>query len=157
MTLQPIKGAVNIKFSRQRYEMSDSPAKAAIIRYLVNNGHTILDATENFSVDIKSKKADNIYFSEVEVKYAWKGDWNPNWKEIRIPYRKHKLINRVRGLGIEKPFFNFYILRGDLKAAWRIKDYVVEQAEVKEARGRNIVKGEHFFHIPYEKAELITL
>jgi hypothetical protein len=44
-----------------------------------------------------------------------------------------------------------------LKAAWRIKDYVVEQAEVKEARGRNIVKGEHFFHIPYEKAELITL
>jgi hypothetical protein len=60
-------------------------------------------------------------------------------------------------LDIPKPFFNFYILRGDLKAAWRIKDYVVEQAEVKEAKGRNIVKGEHFFHIPYEKAELITL
>ena len=156
MTLQPIKGAVNIKFSRQRYEMSDSPAKAAIIRHLVNNGHTILDATENFSVDIKSKKADNIYFSEVEVKYAWKGDWNPNWTEIRIPYRKHKLINKVHSLD-SRPFFNFYILRSDLDYAWRIKDYVVEQAEVKEAKGRYIQKGEHFFHIPYNKAELIKL
>ena len=88
----------------------------------------------------------------MEIKYGWKGDWNPSWKEIRIPYRKHKLINKVADAD---GFFNFYILRSDRKAAWRIKDNVVAESEVKEAKGRHILKGEHFFHIPYEKAELI--
>jgi hypothetical protein len=156
MTLQPIKGAVNIPFSRQRYDAADTPAKDKIISYLKANGHTILDATEDFSVDIKSQKEDNTYFSEVEIKYAWRGDWNPRWEEIRIPYRKHKLINRVHSLE-NKPFFNFYILRKDLQYAWRIKDFVVEESEVKEAKGRNILKGEHFFHIPVNKAELVKL
>lgn len=154
--LQPIQGAVNIPFSRQRYEMADNPAKKKLIGYLIRNGHKILDAKENFSVDIKSEKADNIYFNEVEIKFSWKGDWNKDWKEIRIPYRKHKLINKVRQLDT-RPFFNFYILRGDLQQAWRIKDYIVEQSEVKEAKGRYIRKGEHFFHIPVDKAELIIL
>ena len=152
MTLKPIQGAVNIPFSRQRYEASDAPAKDIVIEYLMRNGHKIIDSDEDFSVDIKSEKNDNKYFSEVEIKYGWKGDWNPYWKEIRIPYRKHKLINKVTD---SNGFFNFYILRSDLKAAWRIKDNVVAESEVKEARGRNIIKGEHFFHIPYEKAELI--
>lgn len=156
MRLQPIAGAVNIPFSRQRYDAADSPAKKKIIEYLIRNGHKILDAKEDFSVDIKSEKADNKYFSEVEVKFSWKGDWNPNWTEIRIPYRKHKLINKVHSLD-SRPFFNFYVLRSDLEYAWRIKDYVVEQSEVREAKGRYIQKGEHFFHIPYEKAELIKL
>lgn len=152
MKLKPIQGAVNIPFSRQRYETSDAPAKDIVIDYLQRNGHEILDSKEDFSVDIKSKKGDNTYFSEVEIKYGWKGDWNPSWKEIRIPYRKHKLINKVADAD---GFFNFYILRSDRKAAWRIKDNVVAESEVREAQGRNILKGEHFFHIPYEKAELI--
>ena len=109
MTLKPIHGAVNIPFSRQRYEHADRPAKDVIIDYLVSNGHEILDTKEDFSVDIKSKKGYNRYFSEVEIKYGWKGDWNPNWKEIRLPYRKHKLINKVQSLDIDNAFFNFYI------------------------------------------------
>jgi hypothetical protein len=44
-----------------------------------------------------------------------------------------------------------------LQYAWRIKDFVVEESEVKEAKGRNILKGEHFFHIPVNKAELVKL
>jgi len=128
-----------------------------IMAYLIKNGHTITDSEEDFSVDIKSEKNYNSYFSEVEVKFSWNGDWNPNWKEIRIPYRKHKLINKVKSIGKDNSFFNFYILRSDLKAAWRIKDDVVAASEVKEAKGRYIKKGEHFFHIPYEKAILIEL
>ena len=33
---------------------------------------TILDSQENFSFDIKSKKEDNTYFSEAEMKNQWK-------------------------------------------------------------------------------------
>ena len=99
MRLEPIAGAVNIPFSRQRYDAADTPAKKKIIEYLISNGHEILDAKEDFSVDIKSKKADNMYFSEVEIKFSWKGDWNPSWAEIRIPYRKYRLINKYNLAG----------------------------------------------------------
>ena len=64
MKLKPIQGAVNIPFSRQRYETSDAPAKDIVIDYLKRNGHEILDSKEDFSVDIKSKKGDNMYFSD---------------------------------------------------------------------------------------------
>ena len=63
MKLKPIQGAVNIPFSRQRYETSDAPAKDIVIAYLKRNGHEILHSKEDFSVDIKSKKGDNTYFS----------------------------------------------------------------------------------------------
>ena len=54
MKLKPIQGAVNIPFSRQRYETSDAPAKDIVIAYLKRNGHKIIDSKEDFSVDIKS-------------------------------------------------------------------------------------------------------
>jgi hypothetical protein len=40
--------------------------------------------------------------------------------------------------------------------AWRIKDFVVAESEVKKLFSYR-VKGESFFHIPYQKAELVEL
>ena len=52
---------------------------------------------------------------------------------------------------------NFYIFRADMKQAWRIKDTLLTEDGLKEAKGRYITKGEKFFHIPYTDAELINL
>ena len=157
MALQPIKGAVNRRFRPSSYRRNDEVAKETISTYLEANGHTILDSKENFSFDIKSEKNGNIYYSEVEMKNQWVGDWNPSWKEIRIPYRKHKLINKFEEVKNNKTFLNFYVIRGDCKKAWRIKDTLLEQSEVKEAQGFRIEPGEHFFHIPYKNAILVEL
>jgi len=151
--LKPIVGSVNIPFSRERYERSDNKAKQWVVDYLSTQGHTILDTDEDFSVDIKSKMDYTNFFSEAEIKYGWKGDWNPNWKEIRIPYRKHKLINAVGDKGV----LHFYIIRPDMTAAWRISGDTVAKSEVKEAQGGRILKGEQFFHVPYQQAELIEV
>ena len=59
-------------------------------------------------------------------------------------------------MGADNHFFNFYVLRGDTKMAWRIKDYIVAESEVRQLFSRR-VKGESFFHIPYERAELVEL
>ena len=107
MKVAKIDGAYNRRFIREVYEKNDGKAKEAIMNYLIKNGHEILDSQENFSFDIKSKKGDNIYFSEAEMKNQWSGDWPETWKEIRIPYRKHKLINRMAELGADNHFFNF--------------------------------------------------
>ena len=155
--LEPIKGSYYRKFQPQSYKENDSKGKITITNYLESIGHTILDTKEDYSFDIKSEKNGCMYYSEVEMKNQWKGDWNPSWKEIRIPYRKHKLINKFEEVKADNTFLNFYVIRGDCKQAWRIKDTLLEKSEVKEAQGFRIEPGEHFFHIPYEEAILVEL
>ena len=70
MKVAKIDGAYNRRFIREVYEKNDGKAKDAIMNYLIKNGHEILDSQENFSFDIKSKKEDNIYFSEAEMKIS---------------------------------------------------------------------------------------
>jgi len=155
--LQQIKGSYYRKFQPQSYEENDSKAKTAIKSYLESNGHTILDMKEDYSFDIKSEKNDNMYFSEVEMKNQWTGDWNPKWTEIRIPYRKFKLVNKYKEMQGDNTYCNFYVIRQDAAQAWRIKDFQLTEDCVKEVWLANARRKEYFFNIPYTEAELINL
>ena len=148
--MKPVRKA----FSRGLYEAYDAPAREALVSYLEGKGHTIVSNEENYNVDVVSQKNGITYFNEAEVKTAWKGDWNTNWKEIRLPERKQRLVEKY---ATDKGVLNFYIFRPDFKQAWRIKDTQLTQEGLKEAQGRYIAKGEKFFHIPYTEAELVKL
>ena len=155
--LEPIKGSYYRKFQPQSYKENDSKAKIAITNYLESNGHTILDTEEDYSFDIKSEKNGFKYYSEVEMKNQWKGDWNTNWLDVRVPYRKHRLINKYEQVQNDKTFCNFYIIRNDRKQAWRVKDYQLTKECAKEVWLSNAGRYEYFFNIPYQEAELVNL
>ena len=139
-------------FSKALYEAYDGPARTALVLFLESKGHTVVNNEENYSVDVVSQKDGHTYFNEAEVKTGWKSDWPVDWKEIRIPERKQRLLDRqVDG------FLNFYVFRSDLRQAWRIKDTLLTQDSLREAKGRYIKKGEQFFHVPFTKAELINI
>lgn len=142
------------KFSRTLYEAYDEPAKNALVSLLKKKGHTIVNTEENYYVDVVSQKGDYTYFNEAEVKVAWDGDWPNHWSEIRIPERKQRLLDKH---GSENGVLNFYVFRKDMKKAWRIKDTLLTKESLGTAKGRYIRKGELFFHIPYTKAEMVTL
>lgn len=143
---------VRKQFSRALYEAYDGPARTALVLFLEGKGHTIVNNEENYSVDVVSQYKGNTYFNEAEVKTGWKSDWPTDWKEIRIPERKQRLLDKdVDG------FLNFYVFRADYRQVWRIKDSLLTQESLGEAKGRYIRKGELFFHIPYTKAELVKL
>ncbi len=142
------------QFSRALYDAYDAPAKTTLVQYLQSVGHEITDTEENYFVDVVSTKKDYTYFNEAEVKVAWSGDWPTHWAEIRIPERKGRLLEKYEG---EKGVLNFYVFRKDLKQVWRIKDTSLTKERLREARGRNILKGEKFYHIPYTEAELINV
>jgi hypothetical protein len=40
-----------------------------------------------------------VYYSEAEVKRAWKGDWPETWEEIRIPESKSRLLQEIQQQG----------------------------------------------------------
>lgn len=141
-------------FNKALYEAYDGKAKDKLAAYLESVGHTIVSTKEDYNVDVVSQKGDYTYFNEAEVKTGWKGDWNTNWAEIRLPERKGRLVKLYKQ---QNGVLNFYIFRADMKQAWRIKDNLLTQDGLKEAKGRYITKGEKFFHIPYTDAELITL
>ena len=142
------------QFSRALYDAYDAPAKTTLVQYLQSVGHEITNTEENYNVDVVSTKKDYTYFNEAEVKVAWSGDWPTHWAEIRIPERKGRLIDTYEG---ENGVLNFYVFRKDLKQVWRIKDTSLTKDRLREAYGRNIVKGEKFYHIPYTEAELINV
>jgi len=141
-------------FNKALYEAYDGKAKDRLAAYLESVGHTIVSTKEDYNVDVVSQKGNYTYFNEAEVKTGWKGDWNTNWAEIRLPERKGRLVKLYKQ---QNGVLNFYIFRADMKQAWRIKDNLLTQDGLKEAKGRYITKGEKFFHIPYTDAELITL
>jgi len=124
------------------------------VSYLIKKKHEIVNTEENYFVDVISQKHGYTYFNEAEVKVAWDGDWPSHWTEIRIPERKQRLLDKYEG---QNGVLNFYVFRKDLKKAWRIKDTLLTKESLKEARGRNIRKGELFFHIPFTEAELVSV
>lgn len=142
------------KFSRALYNAYDAKAKETLVAYLKSKGHTILQDKEDYFADVVSEKNGYTYFNEAEVKTAWKGDWPTHWAEIRIPERKQRLIDKYEG---ENGVLNFYVFRNDMKKAWRIKDTKLTKESLAEARGKYIRKGERFFHVPYEEAELVEM
>mgnify|MGYP004451233609 len=156
-TIQPISGTYYRRFQPNSYKENDGMAKNIVIKYLKGNGHINFDDKENYSFDIKSEKNGHIYYSEVEMKNQWRGDWNTSWKEIRIPYRKFKLINKFAELNDKDAYLNFYIIRSDCEYAWRIKDHQLTNDSIKEIWLGNARRKEHFFHIPYLEAELVHL
>jgi hypothetical protein len=146
--------AVRKSFNRALYEAYDEPAKQALVKLLEAKGHTIVSTEENYYVDVVSQKNGYTYFNEAEVKTAWKTDWPTTWADIRIPERKQRLIDKH---GVENGVLNFYVFNKDMTQAWRIKDTLLTRESLAPAFGRNIRKGELFFHIPYTSAELVKL
>jgi hypothetical protein len=148
--MKPVRKA----FNRALYEAYDKKAKDALVSHLQSKDHVIVNTEENYFVDVVSQKHGLTFLNEAEVKVAWSGDWPTNWKEIRIPERKQRLLDKYEG---DDGVLNFYVFREDLKQAWRIKDTLLTKESLGEAKGRYIRPGELFFHIPYTEAELIIL
>ena len=149
----------NRKFDRQSYIANDERAKKAIVSYLVANKFTDIEAKEDYFFDVSAKK-DKNYFFEVEVKNQWGSSWNPSWKEVRIPERKRRLIDKKNK---EYPDHDLYfvVFNTDCTQAWFIKDDTVSSSTVGTIQNSKRVGEPHlkepFFHIPTEEAKLITL
>ena len=138
-------------FNRKWYNKYDQSAKETLRDHLVKIGHEVNDIEEDYNVDVVSTKNGYTYYSEAEVKTAWKDEWPTSFTEIRVPERKKRLIEMYKK---DKGVLNFYVFSKDLSKAWRIKDTQMTPDRLKEAKGRNIRAGEKFFHIPYTEAEL---
>jgi hypothetical protein len=143
--------AVRKPFEKHLYDKYDNKAKAALVEILEKRGHTITSVSENYYADVESEYKGYTFYSEAEIKTAWKGDWPPDWLEIRLPERKSRLIKKYNGC------VDFYIFDNNADKCWRIEGRNLTEDMLRPAFGRNIRKGEKFFHIPYEQAELVIL
>tara|TARA_R100001369_G_scaffold73196_1_gene101731 strand:+ start:1544 stop:2011 length:468 start_codon:yes stop_codon:yes gene_type:complete len=150
------------RFDKALYNVADTTAKEAMIKWLRKNDYINIDDKETMSFDIVSNRLQDTdenlinYFFEVEIKYSWKGEWSEKWEEVRIPYRKHKLVDRWLNK-FPSDLLTFVIFRNDCQQAWFISGDVVSKSEVKEVSNRNVSKGEKFYHINTKDAKLVTL
>ena len=136
------------KFDQERYDKFDGKAKDALVSYLEQEGHTIKRVKENYLADVVSTKDGETFYSEAEIKTAWEGQWPKDWKDLRIPGRKARLLQKHATI-------TFFVFRSDLKECWVVKGKQLTLDSLKEAYGPKISKGEMFFHIPVKEAKLI--
>lgn len=142
---------VRKRFEQSLYDRFDNPAKVKLIEILEKQGHTVSNVKENYYADVETVKKGVTYYSEGEVKRAWKEDWPNEWIEIRIPHRKSRLLKKYNSN------VNFYVFNIYLTQCWMIRGQQMTEDVVRTAEGRYIAKGELFYHIPYKEAELIRL
>ena len=133
-------------FDRKLYDQTDGKAKRKIKKYLRSKNHIVHDSKEDYKCDVKSISSGGIVtFSEVEIKLSWEGEWPTSWKDVRIPYRKKKLLDSIESN------LTFYIFRKDCKEMWIIPDYIIkEKGVVVEVPNRYVKEGEQFYSIPVE-------
>ena len=177
MTKEQLKRHNNRRFNFISYRDNDAKAKAVLKKYLTEGGHKITDDKENFSWDL-STVSDTGYacFWEVEVKNQWGKVWNSDWKEVRIPQRKQRLIdkfhhetNNAKELAQDnsmqefaRPFqLTFVVLNRHLDQGWFIPHDVLEKSPVQTIQNSRHVDAPHlkepFFHIPVQNANLKLL
>ena len=136
-------------FSRALYNEADSKAKGILRTYLQEQGHKLKEDVEKYYCDIEGE---DDHGWEVEIKYAWKGEWPSSWLDVRIPHRKKRLIDKKGEDNI-----TFYILNDMCNQAWEIPGAIVSRAEVKEVSNRFMPEGEMFYNILISQAKKIYL
>ena len=154
------------RFNPALYKMADPLAKKCISKYLINLGHKVHIPKENYGVDILSNPPlphlnhpnhpPVTEHHEVEMKFMWEGEWPKGWRNVNIPFRKARLIDMVYNKDENARFF-FYIIRKDCKQAWKMDGRVVQASPVVEVPNRAVPKGEYFYKVPLDKAELINI
>ena len=140
-------------FDKVLYDQTDGKAKRKIKKYLHSKDHIVQDSKEYYKCDVKSISGRGIItFSEVEIKLSWEGEWPTSWRDVRIPYRKKKLLDEIES------DLTFYIFRKDCKEMWIIPDYIIkEKGSVVEVPNRYVREGEQFYSIPVESIKKVKL
>ncbi len=159
---------MNRKFQPDSYERNDARAKKALAEHLEIEGYVISESRENYSFDLEVTRDSDTQFGtvsfpelyEVEIKNQWGKEWPSVWKEVRIPKRKFKLIERWKKNYLHTPF-TFVVLNTTTEQGWFIPAEVVESSQVGKIQNLKIPDApqgkEDFFHIPVEKAQLKLL
>ena len=150
---------VKKKFDKALYDMADKAAKDAMVAWLKND-HSNINTNETTYFDIVCTSGPEGHprlLWEVEVKYSWKTDeWPDSWKELRIPYRKQRLLDKWKN-ECYNDILTFVVFNHDCTKAWHVDGHTLLDCEVKEVSNRNIRKGEKFFHIPVTDAYLVDM
>jgi len=150
----------NRPFDRQSYKENDARAKKAMVGYLTANKFNDIIDKEDYYFDVSANKKDRKFFFEVEIKNQWGVQWPDTWKEVRIPERKQRLINRKEKDYPEHELY-FVIFNTDCSQAWFIKDKNVDASSVGTIQNSTKTNAPHlkepFFHIPVDKAKLIQI
>jgi len=144
------------KFDKNLYNQYDSLAKDVMSQWLLSKGYKDINTEETYGVDVVCKDKDDVecYF-ETEVKTGWRDYWPESWKEIRIPYRKRRLIDKWTREGCHGNL-TFVIFNKHLDQAWFMDGAMVNKCEIKPVDNRRSVN-ELFFHIKVADAELVKV
>ena len=128
--------------------LKDSEIKKYMIDWLKEHDHSNISPDPTNQFDLISTGDGDLprLLFEIEVNYAWQGEWPETWEEIFISEEKVKPLEKWRE---ECPddILTFVIFRSDLGEAWHI-----DGSSLLECTVRN-----NLLHIPTSDAYLMDM
>ena len=128
--------------------LKDSEIKKYMIDWLREHDHSNISPDPTNQFDLISTGDGDLprLLFEIEVNYAWQGEWPETWEEIFISEEKVKPLEKWRE---ECPddILTFVIFRSDLGEAWHI-----DGSSLLECTVRN-----NLLHIPTSDAYLMDM
>ena len=128
--------------------VDDSKVKKYMIDWLKEHDHSNISPDPTNQFDLISTVDGDLprLLFEIEVNYAWQGEWPETWEEIFISEEKVKPLEKWRE---ECPddILTFVIFRSDLGKAWHI-----DGSSLLECTVRN-----NLLHIPTRDAYLMDM
>ena len=144
-----------MKFDQELYNKADPLSNGVMESWLKRNGYSNVDLKETYGVDITCKKDSVPAFFETEIKYSWVRQWPNEWMEVRIPYRKHKIVDKWIRNG-SKGTLTFIVFRSDCKQAWFIDGLTVKNSRIAKLNTK-YTTNEEFYHIDVNDAHIINM
>ena len=136
------------KFNKSLYKEATAKVEKVMIPWLQAEGYTDIDSEENYGVDIRCMKDGTPHYFELELNMGWKSPEWPKHFELKIPYRKKKVVDKW-----EDGELTFVTFSLNCTHAWFMDGMVVKESPV-ETRDNRYVKGESFYIIDQDKVEL---
>ena len=128
--------------------LKDSEIKKYMIDWLKEHDHSNISPDPTNQFDLISTGDGDLprLLFEIEVNYAWQGEWPETWEEIFISEEKVKPLEKWRE---ECPddILTFVVFRSDLGEAWHI-----DGSSLLECTVRN-----NLLHIPTSDAYLMDM
>ena len=128
--------------------LKDSEIKKYMIDWLKEHDHSNISPDPTNQFDLISTGDGDLprLLFEIEVNYAWQGEWPETWEEIFISEEKVKPLEKWRE---ECPddILTFIVFRSDLGEAWHI-----DGSSLLECTVRN-----NLLHIPTSDAYLMDM
>lgn len=142
------------KFNSREYDKYDSWAKDIVSGFLESRGHYIISSEEDYNHDLVTKRCNQLYYFELEVKVGYPFTSDQDYRFDTVSF-----LGRKRRLHDIKPFFYVIICKETSAALYCASDVIYDDNHIEyvSVNSENRTGNDKMYRVPVNKCGFFNL